>query len=166
MYEVVGCTSCRALWIRSGDAETAQCPRCQRTHSVEGLRALAKAESAEAARDARSRLLAERAGQDGTNIAGFAETAGAADAAGVSDESYLAGHGIDPDAVEPAEKPVRRNRKETVRFAIETAEEATHARIISIAEAHGIAPDDTEACLETLVRAGEVTVSNDQYRVL
>lgn len=168
MYDVVGCSSCQTLWIRSGDSATAQCPRCQKTHKVARLRTLASAETPAGARDARSHLLAERSEQADGAVAGFSSLTDAVEDAGVSDATYLSAHGIDPESVDAvdSDESIQRNRRQTVLYVIESLENPTEKAIIATCKAHGVAAGDAREMLVGLVEAGAVSSQDGSYRVL
>jgi hypothetical protein len=174
MYAVVGCSECDHLWLLSDprSAETATCPRCGRTHRTEKLRRLAEDKHREAARQARSALLAKRGGDSEA----FAETAHVAemerglDDSGVGDREYLAGSGLDPDAVAAAGDHKRetssRSRIEVVRDALREQETPTAAEVAAYAESHGVPGGAATELLEKLAHSGEVSESNGGYRLI
>lgn len=166
MYEVVGCSACHALWIRSGDAETATCPRCGKTHQVDKLRTLATRDSAEAARDARSQLLVAKSDEDPEDVAGYASLLEEVEESGVSDDEYLAAHGIDPDRITVSGEtaPITRNRQETVRYVLEVIEEPTREEIARGCEGHGVPREAAMDILDRLERAGTVIEEGGHYR--
>lgn len=167
MYEVVGCGDCGTLWVHEGDTETTTCRGCRRRIATEKLRTLATAKTVEEARELRSRLLAERAA-DGDLVAGYGETATAADAAGMPDDDYLSAMGVDLAEVEAAgEAPESRRRGTDAEIVLETVatlEEATRGAVRSEAAERGV--DEVEQVLERLTAAGEITVEGGTYRRL
>lgn len=165
MYAVVGCGECHALWIRTGEAETATCPRCQKRHPVDRLRPLARAETAEAAREARSRLLAARADAPEAG-AEHAATADAIASVGFAEDEYLAARGIDPAAVREPAAPAGGDRRETVLRAIERASPPTRGAILSLASGDGVSEGAAAAMLDRLVADGVVLEAEGTYRRL
>lgn len=166
MYEVVGCRSCGALWIREGEADTATCSRCRTRYQVDRLRTLGEADSIEAAREIRSRLIADRADYGGI-VAGYGELDGDGNDGVVSDESYLQAHGIDPQTVSEAGEPpkvVRRAGWDVVLDAIGEVENATPDGILPVAKASGLSETDVTEILERLHQDGRVTRDGDEYR--
>ena len=175
MYAVVGCTDCSAMWLLSDvhTAESATCPRCGRTHQTKKLRHFVEESDREAARQARSALLAKRDG----NSAAFADTAHVAkmertladDSQQVSDNEYLSGVGINPDAVENAaqsDDATRQSRPEIIRSAISSQDAPTEEDIISYATDRGVPTDAARELLEKLIRQGNLTESHGTYRLL
>lgn len=170
MYRVVGCRDCRALWVIEDHPETTQCPRCRTRHPVDRLRAFAETESADAAREARSRLLADREGEE---LADDFETLGrAAMDAGPDEEAYLEASGVDSDAVaEAAERDAGSgsgsgSRREVVLDALRALEEPTAEDVADYAAERGVPREWTEDALDRLARRGEVTRSGGRYRLL
>ncbi len=167
MYEVVGCPDCRSLWIREGEAETAECPRCRRTHEVANLRALAETETARAARDARTRLLAERAGHEPGEVADFSSLDPAAEADVVSDAAYLRAHDIDPelggDEPEPASSDDCSPR-DVVLEAVDTDRKTSRAEILDRVEPADVDATEAEAILGRLADTGYVIKDGESYR--
>jgi DNA-directed RNA polymerase subunit RPC12/RpoP len=173
MYAVVGCSECSALWVLEGDPETSECPRCGSRRPREKRRVFHRCEDADEAREARGRLLAERQGEAEAfeSVASFEDLEGAIDAAGPDDETYLAGSGLDPAAVEAAGERATAGRKgqsreETVRAALRELDAPDAAAVAAYCRDHGLDRGDAEAILEKLRRAGEVTRRDGGYRLL
>ena len=174
VYRVVGCRDCGALWIVADRPETTQCPRCATRHRFEKLHAFAETDDEDAARQARARLLAERSGLGDAyaDLDDAATMASQLDAAGVSDVEYLAGSGLDPDAVAEAGErasagPSRGpNRREAVLEALRTLDHPTEAEVAEHAAEHGVGAEAVAGLLERLTRAGEVSESGGRYRLL
>jgi len=174
MHAVVGCNRCGALWVVEGRPESTGCPRCEKRHRFEKLRTLAEAESADAAREARSRLLAERSGhaEQLDSLEDFSTLGEAAEDAGVSDEEFLRGAGVDHDAVSAAGERAEsgqgrsRSRREVVLDGIEELDRPTESAVIEYAADAGVPASYVEAALERLRRRGEVTESDGRYRRL
>lgn len=174
MYAVVGCGECDALWIVEGEPETTGCPRCGTRHRFASLRRLAETEDEAAARQARGALLAERSGA-GDPLDSVPTRADLPDdfAPAVSDEEYLAGAGIDPDAVaaageraEGGDRPAGRSRVGVVRQALRDLDAPTAAAVTEYAAERGVAEPAANAVLTRLVDAGEVTETDGKYRLL
>ncbi len=168
MYEVVGCSDCRALWIREGDAETAECPRCGRTHDVDKLRALAETDSADAARDARTRLLAERA-DHGDDVAAFSELKGDVEAAGVPDATYLNAHDLDEEAIDAqatTDGTRDRSPRQLVLAAIDSCETPTRDAILDRVAEHGLARAEADDVLTRLTDTGHAIREGETFRVV
>ena len=175
MYAVVGCGECGALWVVAGRPETTGCPRCGTRHRYRTLRKFAETDHEDAARQARATLLAERQGEGEAfaDLDSFAAMGDRLDEAGPSDEEYLAGKGVDPDAVAAAGERRRAGRRsgsasprEVVLAAIEAADAPTEQAIVEHAERRDVPPGTARSTLEKLVRAGEVTESRGRYRRL
>lgn len=174
MYRVVGCRDCGSLWVVADRPETTRCPRCGTRHRFEKLHAFAESEDEDAARRARARLLAERSGHGDAfaDLDDVATMAGQLDAAGVSDVEYLAGSGLDPDAVAAAGErassgPARGpGRREAVLAALRELDRPTEAEVADHAAEHGVPAEAVRSVLEGLTRAGEVSESGGRYRLL
>lgn len=176
MYAVVGCTDCGALWLLSDPetAETARCRRCGKTHKTRKLNRFYQSEDRSAAREARAALLAKNHGDS----AAFAEVPHVADleaqlgAAGIDDETYLAGVGLDPDRVAAAGdvgSSGSTSRIEVVREAVREAgdgEGPTAEDVVAYATAREVPADAARRLLETLRRRGEVSETGGRYRLL
>lgn len=172
MYAVVGCPECTALWIVEGRPETTECPRCRRRHQFTRLKSFAETDDENEARDARAALLAERSGGADARDAldSFAAMERRAEEAGVSDEEYLAGSGIDPedvaDAGEPSESGGGSSRHETVLEGLERLDAPTEADVVAYAADRGVPEEYTKKALAKLRRAGRVSESDGRYRLL
>lgn len=170
MYSVVGCGECTALWIVAGDPERSQCPQCKRSRPFDARRTFVTTEDRDHAREVRARLLAAQADEEDAFAAvdSFAELEAAVDDAGVDDEEYLAGMGLDPAAIDDAEAAATGSggRPAVVREAIRTLEEPTVTAVAEFASDRGVPRDAAERVLEKLHRAGEVKRSGDVYRLL
>lgn len=167
MYAVVGCSSCRALWIVEDRPETTQCPRCRSRHRYESLKTFAETETSDAAARARSAMLAERA-DDGE----FVDPADVdPDDVGMTDEGFLRASGLDADAVADAGERASggnrsRSRRQIVLDALAALEEPTPAAIRDYAADRGVEAGYVDRALEKLQRAGEVTETDGVYRTL
>lgn len=176
MYAVVGCGECQALWIVEGKPERSQCPRCSKTRPFSSRRAFVTTDDKAHAREMRSRLLAAEAGHEETyeRAGTVAELAEQAASAGVDDDSYLEGMGLDPAAIEASVDhggTDSRSRTEIVRDAITTLENApdeqpTRETIREYANEYGIPVDYTERMLEKMRQQGEVCANDGVYRLL
>lgn len=174
MYAVVGCNRCGALWVVEGRPERTGCPRCEKRHRFENLRKFAEADSADAAREARSRLVAKRAGHEDQldSLDDFASLGESADGAGVSDEEFLRGSGVDADAVAEAGERAEtgqgnsRSRRRVVLDALEELDRPTESEVVEYAADAGVHRGYVEEALERLCGRGEVTESDGRYRRL
>lgn len=167
MYSVVGCSSCRALWVVDGRPETTQCPRCRTRHRFESLKTFAEAETSDAAARARSAYLAERADEGEFVDPEAVDT----DAVGMTEAGFLAASGLDPDAVAAAGERVAsgersRSRRQVVRDALAELDDPTEAAIREYAAEHGVDASSVERALTKLRQAGEVTETDGVYRQL
>jgi hypothetical protein len=172
MYAVVGCSECAALWIVEERPETTQCPRCRTRHRFDRLKSLVETDDETEARNARAAMLAERSGGEEAREAleSFEAMERRAEDAGVSDEEYLAGSGIDPGAVADAgdasggsDSP---SRRETVLEALRELDAPTEGEVAAYAADHGVAEGYVRKALAKLVRAGRVSESGGRYRLL
>jgi hypothetical protein len=170
MYEVVGCDECQALWVVEGDPEQSGCPRCGRTRLHEKRRAFVTTEDGDHAREVRASMLAARSGHGEAfaELDSFAQLDKQVDAAGIDDETYLEGSGIDPETVAEAGESgsTTQSRQEVVREAVRELEEPTEKRVLAYAEEHGVPSEYTERALRKLVRAGEASKHRGRYRLV
>jgi len=170
MYAVVGCDGCQALWIVEGRPERSECPRCGRSRKYEKRREFVTTDDENHAREVRASMLAARQDQSDAfaELDSFAELEEQVEHSGIDDNTYLAGSGLDPDEVAAAgeDESTTRSREEIVRAAIREQSEPTETDIIEYASEHGVSELYTERALEKLRRAGEVSESGGQYRLL
>ena len=174
MYAVVGCSDCQMLWIVEGSPETTQCPRCGSRRQHAKRRAFVETDDEDHAREVRASMLATRQGHgdDFAELDSFAEMDDYAEDAAVSDDEYLAGSGLDPEAVEAAGERTEggsgggRSRKETVLAALRDIDEPTADDVEAYADERGVPPDYVHDALAKLVSAGEVTENRGTYRLL
>ncbi|MEF8908538.1 MAG: DUF5817 domain-containing protein, partial [Haloarculaceae archaeon] len=162
MYAVVGCGECSALWIVEGDPERTECPRCGTSKKHEYRREFLTTEDEDHAREVRASMLASRQGESDAfaEVGSFAELDAELEAAGVDDETYLEGVGVDTGEVEAAADRAAggsgsagRSREETVRAALRELEAPSEAEVTSYAAEHGVSREWAERALEKLVRA-------------
>jgi hypothetical protein len=172
MYAVVGCSECTALWIVKDRPETTECPRCRTRHQFARLKSFVETDDENEARNARTALLAQRSDSENAREAldSFEAMERRAEEAGVSDEEYLAGSGIDPetvaDAGEPSSGESGSSRRETVLEGLEHLDAPTEAEVVAYATDRGVPEEYTRKALAKLVRAGEVSENGGQYRLL
>lgn len=178
MYAVVGCNRCGNLWLLSDPdgAETAQCPRCGKRHQVRKLRRFHETDDREAARQARSALLARKGDADESfaDLDSVAEMERQLESAGVSDEEFLAGSGLDPEAVSEAAETATagagsrssRSRERIVRDGIEELAEPSADAVVEYAVEHGVPEDAARDLLDRLRQQGEVIERDRQLRLL
>jgi len=173
MYAVVGCSDCHALWIVEGAPETTACPRCASRHRFERLKKFHTTDDRDEARGARAAMLAERQGQGDAfaDLAPFDAMEADLETVGTSDAEYLAGSGIDPDAVAEAgeratEGPSTKGRRAVLFEALDRLDAPDEAAVVDYAAEYGVPGDYVRAGLEKLVRAGEVSENGGTYRRL
>jgi hypothetical protein len=170
MYAVVGCDECQALWVVEGEQERSQCPRCGRTRLHEKRRKFVTTEDGDHAREVRASMLAARSGHGDAfaKLDSFAKLGTRAESAGIDDETYLDGSGIDPESVAEAGETSAESRSQTqvVRDAVRELDEPTDQAVLDYAERHGVSPEFTERALAKLVRNGELSRHRGQYRSL
>lgn len=170
MYAVVGCDECQALWIVEGEPERSGCPRCGRTRLHEKRRKFVTTEDGDHAREVRASMLAARSGHDEAfaELDSFSGLAEQVESAGIDDETYLAGSGIDPESVAEAgeSSTASRGREQILRDAVRELDEPTEQGVIDYAAEHGVPPEYTERALAKLVRDGELSHHQGQYRSL
>lgn len=170
MYAVVGCGECQALWIVAGRPERSECPRCGTTRAYEKRREFVSTDDENHAREVRASMLAARSGHDEAfaELDSFAALEEQVESAGIDDETYLEGSGLDPEAVAGAGERERgsRSRREIVRDGIRTLEEPTEEAVVGYAEEHGVDAAFTRRALTKLVRTGEASEHRGIYRLL
>ncbi|MFB6106395.1 MAG: DUF5817 domain-containing protein [Halobacteriaceae archaeon] len=171
MYAVVGCSNCSALWVVEDHPETTRCPRCGTRRRYDALKKFHTAESADAAKQARAAMLAERSGHGDAfaNLEDYGEMDRRLDEAGVGDDEYLAGSGLDPDAVRDAAESddgPARSHPETVRAAVEELDAPTADAVVAYAVDRGVPAAKARTVLDRLVDAGEATERDGTYRLL
>jgi len=171
MYAVVGCSDCTMLWIVEGRPETSQCPRCGTRRQYSKRRQFVTTDDEDHAREVRASMLAQRQdrGDAFAELPSFAEMETHVDEAGPSDETYLAGSGVDPDAAAEAgerasESRDSRSRKETVELALRELDEPTEEDVVAYADERGVPAEYARKALRKLVRAGEATENGGVYR--
>jgi len=171
VYAVVGCSDCSALWVVEGRPETTSCPRCGTRRRFAKLRKFAETETADAAKNVRSAMQQRRAG-DERDLDDFATMGDRLDEAGVDDETFLTGAGLDADEVaaagERAESTARSSlsKREAVETAVERLDRPTEDEIVAFAAEHDADRAYVERALAKLKRAGELTESDGEYRRL
>jgi hypothetical protein len=171
VYAVVGCSDCSALWVVAGRPETTSCPRCGTRRQFATLRKFAETESADAAKNVRSAMQQRRAG-DERDLDDFATMGDRVDEAGVDDETFLTGAGLDADEVAAAGDRAGStaasslSKRETIERAVERLDHPTEDEIVAFAAEHGVDRAYVERALAKLQRAGEVTESDGEYRAL
>lgn len=175
MYAVVGCSDCSALWVVPGRPETTRCPRCGTRRQFKKLRKFAETEDAAAAKEIRAAMLADRSGHREAfdDLDSFADLEGEVDDAGMDDEEYLDRAGVDTDAVAEASERAEGgqssgggSRTERVLAVLRELESPTEAEIVAHASERGVSEEHARKTLEKLRRAGEVSESGGQYRLL
>jgi hypothetical protein len=171
MYAVVGCSDCAMLWIVEGRPETSECPRCGTRRQYSKRRQFVTTDDEDHAREVRASMLAQRQdrGDAFAELPSFAGMETHVDEAGPSDETYLAGSGVDPDAVAAAgerasESRDSRSRKETVELALRELDEPTEEDVVAYADERGVPAEYARKALRKLVRAGEATENGGVYR--
>lgn len=173
MYAVVGCTDCSALWVVEGRPDTTSCPNCGKRHKFAKLKRFFGSDDADAARQARASMLADRSGHGDAfgDLDSFAAMEGDVDGAGVDDETYLEGSGLDSEAVAAAGEratgtAASPDRRERVRAAVRDCEEPTEERVVAAAADRGVPESAARSLLAKMVRAGEASESGGVYRLL
>ena len=170
MYAVVGCSECQALWIVADRPERSQCPRCGRSRRHEKRREFVTTDDEDHAREVRASMLAARSGHGDAfaELDSFGELDEQVESAGIDDETYLAGSGLDPETVADAgaSSSPSRSRQEIVRAALRDLDEPTEEAVVDYAEGHGVSAGYTRRALTKLVRAGEVSDDHGVYRLL
>lgn len=170
MYAVVGCSDCQMLWIVEGRPETSTCPRCGKTRGYEKRRQFVTTEDRDHAREVRASMLASRSGNEETyaKLDSVAELDSQVAAAGIDDETYLEGAGLDAEAI--AEQTEResgtQSREETVREALRELDDPTTDAVVQYASERGVGSTYVKKALTKLVQAGEATENGRQYRLL
>ncbi|WP_276272799.1 DUF5817 domain-containing protein [Haloarcula litorea] len=174
MYAVVGCSDCSALWVVEGSPETTRCPRCGSRRQHAKRRTFVETDDEAHAREVRASMLANRQGhgEDYADLDDYETLGERADEAAVDDETYLDASGVDSEAVAAAGERAERgatsggSRKETVLAALRDLDAPSEDEVVAYADERGVPADYTRTALEKLVRAGEVSESRGEYRLL
>ena len=174
MYAVGGCSECQALWIVEGSPDTTRCPRCGSRRQHEKRRTFVETDDEDRAREVRASMLATRQGHGDAfaELDSFAEMDDRVDDAGVGDEAFLEGSGIDAEEVAAAGERAdsgtggSRSRAETVRAALRELDDPTGDDVVAYAADRGLSESYVRRALEKLVRAGEASESRGVYRLL
>ena len=174
MYAVVGCSDCDALRVVEGRPDRSECPRCGTSRKFEKLKQFVTTEDPDHAREVRAAMLAKRQGHEDAfaDLDSFAEMDRYLDEAGVDDEEYLEGSGVDTAEVSAAADRAEQgtgggqSRKETVLEALREQDAPTEASVVDYATERGVPAEYVRDALDKLVRRGEVTERGDTYRLL
>lgn len=173
MYSVVGCSSCQSLWIVEGRPETTSCPRCGTRHRFGRLKKFVTTEDKDEAREVRAAMLASKQGAESAyeQLDSVGEMEAVLDEAGIQDTEFLAESGIDPEAVEAAGEQAtasepRKSRRERVLDALRELDEPTEAAVIAYATDRGVPAEYVRDALQKLSRMGEITRTDDGYRLV
>jgi len=175
MYAVVGCPECSSLWVVEGRPETSQCPTCGQTRSHEKRKKFVTTDDPDHAREVRASMLAARQGHDDAfaQLDSFATLEERIDDAGIDDETYLEQSGVDTEAaVKAGERATQgagsggRSRKAIVLDALREYDAPDETTVVEYGKARNVTPENTRRTLEKLVRAGRVSESNGEYRLV
>jgi hypothetical protein len=173
MYSVVGCSACEALWIVADRPETTNCPRCRTRHQFDRLKKFVTTEEKDEAREVRAAMLADRqdAGEAYGDLESVDEMESILEEAGIEDSEYLQAKGVDPAEAEAAgnaatEPRSRGSRRDRVLDTIRDLEEPTEAAIVQAAADRGVPAEYTRSLLAKLSRNGDLTQTDDGYRLL
>jgi len=175
MYAVVGCPECSSLWVVEGRPETSQCPTCGQTRAHEKRKQFVTTDDPDHAREVRASMLAARQGHGDAfaELDSFARLDDRIEDAGVDDETYLEASGVDSDAVDAAADRATegagsggRSRREVVIAALREHDAPDEAAVVEYARERGVPPEYARRALDKLVRAGRVSESGGQYRLL
>ncbi|MFT4923571.1 MAG: hypothetical protein ACI8XM_002798 [Haloarculaceae archaeon] len=173
MYAVVGCSECSSLWVVDGRPETSQCPTCGHTRKYAKRKKFVTTEDADHAREVRASMLAARQGHDDAfaELPSFGDLEEQIEDAGIDDETYLEGSGIDSEAVAAAAQRNQatgdtQSRDEIVREAVRELDAPDEAAVVAYGAERDVPPEYTRRALEKLVRAGEASESGGAYRLL
>lgn len=173
-YAVVGCTDCNAFWVVEGRPNTTKCPRCERRHQWSKLKKFVQTDDEDHAREVRASILANRAGHGDTfaDVDDFATLDDYVDDAGMDDEAFLATAGVNVEEVEQVQDRVQQStsgslgKREAVRTALEELDRPTEGEVKAYAAEHGVDAEYVERALSKLSRTGDVTETDDGYRLL
>ncbi|MFB6068455.1 MAG: DUF5817 domain-containing protein [Halobacterium sp.] len=172
-YAVVGCSDCSALWVVEGRPDTTGCPRCETRHQFGKLKQFVTTDDEDHAREVRASMLANRSGHGDAfaEVEDFATLDEYVEDAGMSDDEFLDRAGVDTTAVDGVEDRVRASsrslgKREAVRTALRQLDEPTEGEVKAFAAEHGVDGEYVERALAKLARAGELTGTDDGYRLL
>ena len=175
MYAVVGCPECSWLWVVEGRPETSQCPTCGQTRAYEKRKQFVTTDDPDHAREVRASMLAARQGHDDAfaKLDSFAQLGNRIDEAGIDDETYLDSSGVDVKEVEEAADRATegagagsRSRREVVLAALRELNAPDEGSVVGYAEERGVPPEYARHALEKLRRAGRVSESDGEYRLV
>lgn len=173
MYAVVGCSECQSLWIVHGRPETTSCPRCGSRHQFDRLRKFVTTEEKGEAMEVRAAMLASQQGKGAAyeDLESLGDMEGILEDVGIDDGEFLAAKGVDPEAVSAAGDAVtagrpRKSRRERVLDALRELEEPTEEGIIAYATDRGVPRAYVTSALEKLSRQGEITRTEDGFRLV
>lgn len=173
MYVVVGCSACQALWILEGRPETTTCPRCGTRHQFDRLKQFVSTADKAEAREIRAAMFASA--QDAVAAYESLDSVGEMEdllaEAGIGDSEYLSAMGVDTEAVSEAGESAtdgrpRKSRREHVLDALRELEQPTEAAVIEYATERGVPASYVRNALSKLVRNGEITRTEDGYRLI
>jgi DNA replicative helicase MCM subunit Mcm2 (Cdc46/Mcm family) len=172
-YAVVGCTDCNAFWVVEGRPETTKCPRCERRHQWTKLKKFVETDDENHAREVRASILANRAGhgESFADVEDFATLDDYVEDLGMDDEAFLESAGVNVEEVDQVQDRVQQSsrslgKREAVRTALLDLDEPTESEVKAFAAEHGVDGEYVERALSKLARAGEVTETEDGYRLL
>jgi hypothetical protein len=175
MYAVVGCPECSSLWVVEGRPETSRCPTCGQTRRHEKRRKFVTTDDPDHAREVRASMLAARQGHSDAfaELDSFAQLEEHVAGAGIDDETYLKESGVDADAVAGAadrldegEGAGRQSRQEVVVEALHDLDAPDEEGVVGYARRRDVPPEYARRALKKLVRAGRVSESGGEYRLL
>lgn len=173
MYVVVGCSDCQSLWIVEGQPETTRCPRCGTRHQFDRLKQFVTTEDKDEAREVRSAMLAsaQGAGSAYEELDSVGEMEDILAEVGIDDSEYLSAKGVDREAVTEAGESATssepsKGRRERVTEALRELEEPTEAAVIEYATERGVPASYVRDALSKLARRGEITRTEDGYRLI
>lgn len=158
------------LWIVEGRPDRSECPRCGSSKPHEKRRTFVQTDDKDHAMEVRTAMVAKQGGHEEIyeSLDDVGELATRAESAGIDDETYLAGSGIDPHDVATAgesdDSPT--SNEAIVREALTALDQPTQTAIVAYAADRGVPESYTERALEKLTQVGDVSENRGTYRLL
>jgi len=172
VYSLVGCRECDALWVVLDRPETTTCPRCETRHPFDRLKRFAEDDDETVVREARTQLLAARQGDSDAvaDLDHYEQLGAALEESGIDEAEYLDGVGVDTASLDAAttssESTGTEHCRDIVLRAVRELDAPTADAVVTFASQRDVSPERARELLKKLVRAGEVSETDGEYRAL